>query len=306
MNKKGKTQKLAVVALVAICGLSVYFLSRYLDSHRVAVPESYSDSDLAVQGKRLKGFALGFEGLLADWYWMQSLQYIGNKVVNSPDEMINLDDMRSMNPRLLYPYLDNATDLDPHFLTAYYYGAVVLPAIDGSKAIALTQKGIANNPNEWRLYQYLGYIYWRTKDYKKAAEVYERGSEVEGVPAFMKMMAALMVGEGGSRETARKMYSQMADESDDEQTKKTAEIRLQQLDALDQMDAINAELKKSDCPRTLSAITTRLTEVKLPAGKEFQVDSTGQLVDPSGVPYELNAAECKVSLGGMSRIPREL
>ncbi len=303
--KKIKTKLITTAAILLACSASVYFLSIYLDNHRVAVPESYTDSDLAVQGKRLKGFALGFEGLLSDWYWIQSLQYIGNKVVNSPDEMINLDDMRSMNPRLLYPYLDNATDLDPHFMTPYYYGAVVLPAIDPAKAIELTKKGIANNPNEWRLYQYLGYIYWRTKNYKQAGEVYGEGSQIEGVPSFMKMMAALMVGEGGSRETARQMYSQMLN-TDDEQTKKTAEIRLQQLDALDEMDAVNATLKKDGCPQKLSAIMPSLTEVKLPHEKDFRVNEKGELVDPTGVPYELKANECKLGLGETSRIPREL
>lgn len=291
--------------LISICGVSVYFLSQFLDAHRVSIPDSYADSDLAVQGKRLKGFALGFEGLLADWYWMQSLQYIGGKVSKSTDDVINIDDMRSMNPRLLYPYLDNATDLDPHFLTAYYYGAVVLPAIDSNKAIALTEKGIANNPDEWRLYQYLGYIYWRTKDYKKAAEIYERGSQIEGVPTFMKMMAALMVSEGGSRDTARKMYSQML-ETDDEQTKKTAEIRLQQLDAQDEMEAIDDALKSDNCPQKLAAVLPLLGSIKLPNGKDLRVNDKGELVDPTGVPYELNAADCRVTLGVTSRIPRDL
>src|SRR5690606_26718851 len=172
--------------------------------------------------------------------------------------VVNSDDMRTMNPRLLSPHLDNATDRDPHFVTAYSYGAVVLPAIDPAKAIALTEKGIANNPDEWRLYQYLGYIYWRTKDYKKAAEGYERGSKIAGVPPFMKMMAAVMLGEGGSRDTARKMYEQMAADPGDEQTRKTAEIRLQQLDAFDQMDAINEALKAAGCPRELKSVMPAL------------------------------------------------
>jgi tetratricopeptide (TPR) repeat protein len=293
---------LGLCAFALILCAAVYGLSSYLDAHRVATPENYSDSDLEVQGKRLKGFALGFEGLLADWYWMQSLQYIGNKVINSTDEVINIDDMRSMNPRLLYPYLDNATDLDPHFITAYSYGAVVLPAIDPAKAIALTEKGIANNPDEWRLYQYLGYIYWRTKDYKKAAEVYERGSHIAGVPPFMRMMAAVMLGEGGSRDTARKMYEQMAADPGDEQTRKTAEIRLRQLDAFDQIDAINGALKTAGCPRDLKSIMPALAKT----GMEFLVNDKGELADPTGVPYAYNAAECKVSLGNGSQIPREM
>ncbi len=300
--KETKKTTIMLGAFALILCLGVYGLSSYLDTHRIAAPESYSDSDLEIQGKRLKGFALGFEGLLADWYWMQSLQYIGNKVINSTEEVINIDDMRTMNPRLLYPYLDNATDLDPHFITAYSYGAVVLPAIDAGKAIALTEKGIANNPNEWRLYQYLGYIYWRTKDYKKAAEVYERGSKIAGVPPFMKMMAAVMLGEGGSRDTARKMYEQMAADPGDEQTRKTAEIRLQQLDSLDQIDAMNDALKAAGCPRDLKSIMPALAKT----GLEFLVNDKGEIVDPTGVAYDYDAAECKVMLGKESRIPREM
>src|SRR3982750_2276599 len=105
-------------------------LSGYVQARKVTIPESYTDEDLDLQGKRLKGYALGFEGLLADWYWMRSLQYVGDKIVNSKSDTLNLDDLNSLNPRLLYPLLDNATDLDPKMLTAYTYGAVVLPTID--------------------------------------------------------------------------------------------------------------------------------------------------------------------------------
>ncbi len=44
------------------------------------LPENYADEDLTLQGAKLKGFSLGFEGLIADWYWMKSLQYLGDKV----------------------------------------------------------------------------------------------------------------------------------------------------------------------------------------------------------------------------------
>jgi hypothetical protein len=57
----------------------VFGLSRFVEANRPALPENYADEDLALQGARLKGYALGFEGLIADWYWMKSLQYIGDK-----------------------------------------------------------------------------------------------------------------------------------------------------------------------------------------------------------------------------------
>lgn len=306
----GNIRKLIVPAFVIAVGFGgVFFISRFLEANRIALPEKFEDADLALQGKRLKGFALGAEGLLADWYWMQSLQYLGNKLAKADPEFVNVEDLRSLDPRLLYPYLDNATDLDPHYITAYSFGAIVLPAIDPAKAIQLTEKGIANNPEQWRLYQYLGYIHWRLKDYAKAAEVYERGSKIAGVPPFMKMMAASMTREGGSRETSRSMYQQMLDESQDNQTKTTAELRLMELDFLDEQDAVREALKTASrtsgrCPQSLNEVIPKLKSVKLPAGRDFHMDGSGNLVDPSGAAYIFDREACDIKLDPVNtRLP---
>jgi hypothetical protein len=63
------------------------------------------------------------------------------------DKAIRIDDMSELNPRLLYPYLDNATALDPNFTSVYEYGATCLPAIDNEQAVKLGEKGIRDNPN---------------------------------------------------------------------------------------------------------------------------------------------------------------
>src|SRR5687768_8528115 len=188
-----KLNKTVIGAALIILGfVSVFFLTRIVETARPPLPTGYEDEDLALNGSRLKGWSFGAEGLLADWYWMNSLQYMGKKISSVGLENLNLDDMRSLNPRLLYPYLNNATDLDPRFMAPYSYGATILPAIDPKDAIALTEKGIADNPDHWRLHQYLGYIHWKLGDYDRAAEVYRQGSLIHGAPAFMKMMAARM------------------------------------------------------------------------------------------------------------------
>ena len=308
-NSSFAASRLGAFALIILCFAAVFALSNFLEKNRVSLPQNYDDSDLALQGKRLKGYALGAEGLLADWYWIQSLQYLGSKIDKSRSDFINIEDLRSLNPRLLFPYLDNATDLDPHFMAAYSYGAIVLPAIDPKQAIQLTEKGITNNPAQWRLYQYLGYIHWRLKEYEKAAEVYELGSRVEGVPPFMKIMAASMTNEGGSRQTSRSMYKQMLDESQDNQTKTTAEIRLMELDFLDERDAIRAVLRSKiestgHCPQNLGEILPMLRSVGLPDGKDFHMDASGNLVDPGGAPYILDREACDVKLGPATKLPR--
>lgn len=305
-------RQLAIPALVVSVALAAVFaLSGFLEKNRPQLPKSYEDSDLAMQGKRLKGYALGSEGLIADWYWILSLQYIGKKIVENQDTDINIDDLRSLNPRLLYPYLDNATDLDPKFYAAYSYGAIVLPAIDPQKAIELTEKGIAANPEKWRLYQYLGYIYWHERNYEKAAETYDRGSKITGAPPFMREMAAAMKTKGGSRDTARAMYSQMLAEAEDEQSKRNAQLRLFEIDSLDETDAVNnvlTGLKNSTgkCVSNIGVIFPQLRSVKLPQGRDFRIDRSGSLVDPTGVPYKFDPETCTISLREDSKIPKPL
>jgi hypothetical protein len=280
--------------------IAVFFLSAFIEQHRPPLPNSYEDEDLALHGSKLKGFTLGFDGLIADWYWMRSLQYIGDKLTKHPDQDVNVDDLRAFAPRLLDPYLDNATDMDPQFIAAYQYGAVVLPAIDPQKAIEFCEKGIRDNPNEWHLYQHLGYIYWRLGQYENAAAAYSKGAKIPGSPTFMPMMAASMVTQGGSRETARAIYRQMAETSDDSITRDNAKRRLMQMDALDEIDAIKAAIAKfqnanGKCPGSWTEIVRALAESPT-HGVTFHVNESNVPVDPSGAPYRFDKVACTVGL----------
>lgn len=297
------------VLIIAVGFGGIFVLSRYLDSNRINLPGSYADSDLDLHGHKLKGFALGAEGLLADWYWMRSLQYIGGKITSKGLENLDLEDMTSMNPRLLYPLLDNATTLDSKLIGAYSYGATVLPAIDANQAIALTEKGIRDNPDQWRLLQYLGYIHWRLKDYEKAAKAYDRGAQIPGAPPFFKLMAGKVRSESGSRDTAREIYRQAMAEAADQQTKTSAELRLQQLDALDELEVVNKVLAdhRGRTGRCINGWAEALPALQAAANKlnrDLRVDESRNLVDPSGVVYRINRQECQAEIDWpRSRIP---
>ena len=304
-----QARKTIFATAVIIAGfVAVVGLTRFVEASSPALPPGYEDADLGLQGSRLKGFVFGAEGLLADWYWMNSLQYMGKKISAVGLSNLNLDDMRPLNPRLLYPYLNNATDLDPKFMAPYSYGATILPAIDPAHAIALTEKGIANNPDKWRLHQYLGYIHWRQGDYEKASTVYGEGAQIEGSPVFMKMMEARMKTEGGSRDTAREMYRQIAAESNDDVSRESAELRLLQIDWLDQRDLINQTLNEfrtsnGRCPASWSELLPALSK-KTGPGSNLRVDRSNNIVDPSGAPYILVQKDCTVSLGAETKVPR--
>lgn len=294
MNANQLKQSLLASAIIIGGFTAIFFLSGFVENKKPPLPENYADEDLAVQVARLKGYALGFEGLLADWYWMRSLQYLGDKILKSPDAKINIDNLQSLNPRLLYPYLDNATTLDPRFMSVYEFGATVLPAINQDEAIKLINKGIADHPNEWRLYQHLGYIYWRTGNFEKASEIYAAGAKLPAAPKFMQMMAARTKTEGGSRATARDIYRQMFSETEDAQIKENAALRLLQLDSFDERDAIDKVLqefqaKNNRCANNWREIFSLLQKVRLPNGDDLRFDSNSFApVDPTDAAYVLS------------------
>lgn len=301
-----------VYPLIIIAGFAAVFaLSNFIENSRPETPPEWIDEDLAVEGAKLRGYAFGAEGLLADMYWIRSLQYVGDKVIGSKEEAIDLDNLRPLNPRLLYPYLDSATDLDPSFIAAYSYGALVLPAIDPENAIALTKKGIANNPDQWRFYQYLGYIYWRLERFDEAAETYAAGARIQGAPPFMRFMVGAMKTQSGSRDTAREIYTQMANDDSDSQSQYYASVRLQQLDSLDERDAIREALQKfrertGRCASGWAEIMPALRSVQLTGGRSLRIDAKNQIVDPSDAPYLLDKENCDVMLDTQrSKVPQK-
>ena len=63
-----------------------------------------------------------------------------------------------------------------------------------------------------------------------------RGAQIPGVPAWMLAMKAKMLADGGSRDTAREIYTRMFEESNDDQVKDMARKHLLLLDSLDQSE----------------------------------------------------------------------
>jgi len=295
--------ELILVGFIAAGLLCVVLLTRFMDQHRPLPDQSVQEESLYLNGQTARHISLGFNGLVADWYWMLSLQYVGGKILKRPGN-ISFDNLGSLNLELLAPLLDAATTLDPHFLEPYQYAAIVLPAVNVDEAIRITRKGIEANPSEWRLYQYLGYIYWQKGDYKTASAVYGAGAQNPAAPPWMLAMKARMTAEGGSRETAREIYTRMFSESPDPNVKKMARARLLQLASMDQKDLLAKVLsayinKTGSCPRNWQAIAPTLSALK------FALDRTGTPMDPAGYPYHLNTEKCSTEQDPKSDIPAE-
>jgi hypothetical protein len=127
-NSSGRqTITLTIVLFVGM--LCAVLLVRWIDDRRPPANLSSEEESLYLTDKTARRMSLAFNGLVADWYWMRSLQYVGRKIINHPDR-VELDNLSQLNLKLLAPLLDAATTLDPEFLDPYEYAAVVLPAVD--------------------------------------------------------------------------------------------------------------------------------------------------------------------------------
>ncbi|MCI0390123.1 MAG: hypothetical protein MOB07_15335 [Acidobacteria bacterium] len=211
-----------VVVFLALSAVA----QNWMDARRRA-PLTVEETLYVSSSDALKRASLGFDGLMADIYWIRTLLYFGEK----------FEQQRGANQYfdvgklgLLEPMLNITVELDPKYIAAYRFGAVFLPEINAGAATRFIERGIRNNPDEWRLYQDLGFVQWRRNHFREAAEAYARGSSLPGAPAWMRTMPALMLAKGGDRQTAREMFLRLYEESDDPFIKQVSEEQLKLLD----------------------------------------------------------------------------
>jgi tetratricopeptide (TPR) repeat protein len=201
-----------VWAFLLIIGIGLSAVAQnWLDARRQPeeMPGSIDETLYLTSGEALKRASIGFDGLLADLYWIRTILYFGENLERQKAAK-DVVDLRGM--RQLGPLLEITTELNPHHIAAYRFGAFFLQP---EEAISFAVRGIRNNPNEWRLYQDLGFIYWRLGRYREASDAYLAGSRQAGAPPWMEAMAATMLARGGDSETAREIFERLCEGSDD-------------------------------------------------------------------------------------------
>jgi hypothetical protein len=213
-------------ALLLIAGLVVSAAAQNWMDARRRIPAPVEETLYLNSGEAIKRASVGFDSLMADVYWIRTLLYFGGEFerqrgVNEAFDVSQL--------KLLEPLLNITVELDPRLLAAYRFGAVFLPEINAESAVRFVELGVRNNPGEWRLYQDLGFVYWRRNQFQEAADAYSRGAALPGAPAWMRPMSALMLAKGGDRETAREMFRRLYEESDDPFVKQVSEEQLRLL-----------------------------------------------------------------------------
>ena len=231
-----KPMKAMVLLLLVLPGgfLGVWKLQHGIDGERAALNRE-GDDILLHSGKLVKLMSLEFSPLLADFYWTRVVQFYGNKHVRG-----------DANLEGLWPLLDITTTLDPHLLVAYRFGAMFLgqsaPAGAGRPdlAVKLIERGIQANPDYWRFYEDLGFVYYfDLKDYPKASQAFLEGSKIPGAQLWMKAMAARIEAQGESYEISMALWSEIYQSTSDPVMRENAKMQLQLLKAKEDCRRLN-------------------------------------------------------------------
>ncbi|KPJ60789.1 MAG: hypothetical protein AMJ46_04780 [Latescibacteria bacterium DG_63] len=217
LRARGLVQAIsALVAIGFLCGA-------------IAVKRSMKGSALHQQGEELMYFpsgrflkqaSLGHENTFADVVWLRAIQYYGeHRLTDRKYDMVG-------------HIFDVMTTLDPQFIHAYAFGALVL-AEDAGKPIdglKLLRKGMSHNPDDWYLAFETGFIYYIVlRDSENAGRYFSLSSKLPGAPEFTSRFAAFVEERAGHTETALRLWEESARMTENARIKEMAEQKVEEL-----------------------------------------------------------------------------
>ena len=112
----GSLPMVLCIAICLFCALLIVPLQNSMDA-RLGNPGPDPDLLYFRSPSVVKKMALGYENLLADIYWVRTIQYFGNR---------NEADKRTIRFKNLPALLDITTTLDPDLIDAYRIGCIFL------------------------------------------------------------------------------------------------------------------------------------------------------------------------------------
>jgi hypothetical protein len=169
---------------------------------------------------------------------------------------------------------------------AYEFGTSFLApappngAGEPERAVQLMQFGIQNNPDDWKLYYDLGFVYYiDLQDYKNAADTFARGSKVPHAHPFMRLMAAQMAEHAADFNTARMLWSATYENTQDKNIRDNA---------LEHLRALRVDEDVTHLQEAVTRFGNRTG--RLPSSMSELAEAEGLQgipVDPEGHPYKL-------------------
>lgn len=179
-----------------------------------------NDSLYLPSGKFIGEMSLGYKQLAADLVWFSAVQYYGEYRLDEHD----LSYFEGL--------IDIIITLDPHFIFAYIFGALVVSSDIGSmeNGVEILKKGMMHNPGSWKLPFEIGFLYYiGARDEDLAARYFDLASRIPGSPEMTERFAAFVYSKAGHTETSIRMWEELAENTDEPYMKELAERYIEKL-----------------------------------------------------------------------------
>ena len=184
--------------------------------------------------KFLKPAVLGYDSMAAAFYWLKTIQYIGDSTQS-----------KRKYPQI-YPLLNLVTDLDPKFEYAYEVGGVILSVYAKriEESIALLKKGDKEGLGYWEIPFFIGFNYfYYLGDYDSAARYISKAAQMPRHPAYLPKLAARLYAQAGSPELALDFLQRVYENTQDENVKRALEERMKDVLVERDVTFLNKALK---------------------------------------------------------------
>lgn len=157
--------------------------------------------------ERARALSFGFEPVIADYYWIQALQLVGD--VHRPPH----------RNETISALIDLVTGLDPWVDHPYRFAALWLTESEAEvrHANRVLERGIAYHPLDWRNRFYLGYNhFFYLEDNASAADVLESALRFPEAPGYLNAFVARLRASSDGLDTAALFLQQLIRETEDE------------------------------------------------------------------------------------------
>ncbi len=268
--KGGRWVGICFLGALVFLALGIHGTNRALDSYRTPVSDPGRVGPLP-DGRVLRVLSLGFDRLVADFFWLRTVYYIGDRASNEA----GFPDLRRL--------ADLVTDIDPEFQTVYVNVNSILTVLSPKprEAIELMEKGIRHIPSYWRLYFLQGYNHYNfLGDFGTAGDLMTKAAELGG-PEWLPLLATRLYAHAGQLGTAIAFLAARISEEPSPEAREILEMRLRDL-------VIHRDLRRID-----RAIRDYAEERGRAAGGIEALVAGGYLpeapLDPEGGAYEIRS-----------------
>lgn len=224
LKKASPQKKIILFFLYFLVVYAAVFLSQIQIDKSKTRYGKFEDMKYLPSGQFLKGAALAYDELFADYLWIKTIVYFGDHFETDKSY------------KWLYHLLDIISTLDPYFEYVYEFGGVALAywTNDISHSINILKKGLVIVPKTheryWTIPFFLGfdYMYYK-KDFAAAARYLEEATKYPGHPRYLPLLVARLYSNARDPEIAIKFLQEIYRSTKNEEAKKNLLKRIKEI-----------------------------------------------------------------------------